>query len=65
MGRLSLLDNNKPIYLTLERKVWILFMVKSIPYSFSLNMKHLSNKLTQLNREKEIVYQEWLHNGSP
>ncbi len=40
-GKLSLLDNNKPMYFTLEWKVWILMIVKSIPYSFNLNMKCL------------------------
>ncbi len=39
VDRLSLLDNSKPMYLTLEWKVWILLIVKSITYSFNLNMK--------------------------
>ncbi len=45
VGRSTLLDNNKTMYLTLEWKVWILFMSKSIPYSFSLKMKDLTTIL--------------------
>ncbi len=41
VGKSSLLDNNKPIYFSLEWKVWILFMDKSMPYSFNLSMKYL------------------------
>ncbi len=41
VGKLSLLDNNIPIYFTLEQMLWIFFIIKSMPYSFNLNMKHL------------------------
>ncbi len=39
--RLSLLDSNNPIYFTLDQKVWILLIVKSMPYFFNISIKLL------------------------
>ncbi len=41
VSRLSLLDNNNPIYFTLDQKVWILLIVKSMPYVFNISIKLL------------------------
>ncbi len=39
VGRLSLLESNIPIYFTLNLKMWILLIVRSIPYFFNISMK--------------------------